>query len=149
MTRIRTTGFALGIAALACGAAVANPERALLRQSELRAGWEVVREAPVDPASDPDLRRWGVREKQVRHYTRDLAGRIQVCSVEIWSFESLSQATSAHVGFSFSGWQIDRVGRVLVMVHGLLRGRGLGPKRGVFPECGAIGTRIRARAADL
>ncbi len=149
MTRVRTTAFALGIAALACSSAVAQPERALLRQSELRAGWDVVREAPGDPASDPDLWGWGVREQHVRHYTRDLAGRIQVCSVEIWSFESLSQAASAHAGFRFPDWKIDRVGRLLVMVRGLVRGRGMGPKRGVFPECDAIGTRIRARAADL
>ena len=95
-----------------------------------------------------------MREQHVRHYTRDRAGRIQVCSVEIWSFESQRQAESAHAGFRFPGWKIDRVGRLLVMVRGLVQGRGMGPKRGVFPGNGLrllsgsptqpVATRIRS-----
>lgn len=141
------TALGLALAALSCASASAGPEAALLRQSELRAGWEVLREAPADPASDADLRGWGVTEQVARHYTRALPpGRAEVCSVEIWAFASEAQAEAAHAGFQYPDWQIDRAGRWLVMVRGLVLVRGTTPRRGVFPECGAIGRRVRARA---
>lgn len=116
-------------------------------------GWEVTAEASVTGAMDPDLREWGVREKRVRHYSRDHRGRIQVCSVELWEFESEGQATAAAAGFSYPGWRIDAIGRDLVMVHGLVRvgirpgGKGIA-QRGVFQECERIGARVRDRASS-
>lgn len=125
-----------------------SAEHALLQPRDLGAGWEVVREAPADPRSDPDLRRWGVVEQHVRHYTRDLRGRIQVCSVEVWGFASQEQASAAGRGFQYPDWQISSAGSLLVMARGLVRMRGRRPIRGVFPDCADIATRIRERAAS-
>ncbi len=126
--------------------AAADPEQVLLDARELGRGWDVVREAPVDPSRDPDLRGWGVREQHARHYTRDRHGSIQVCSVEVWAFGSIAQASAAERGFRYPDWQISRVGSLLVMVRGLTRTRGRRPQHGVFPDCDEIGSRIRARA---
>ena len=42
----------------------------------------MVREAPGDPRSDPDLVRWGVRAQSARHYTRYIGRRVQVSREE-------------------------------------------------------------------
>lgn len=139
---------ALG-ALLAAASAAADAEGVLLEARELSAGWEVVREAPSDPSRDPDLRGWGVREQHVRHYTRDLRGRAQVCSVEVWAFASIAQATAAAEGFSYPDWEISRAGSLLVMARGVVLVRGRRPSRGVFPECGLLVSRIVARAREL
>lgn len=142
----------LALCVLPCAAAVAagaDLERAFLAARELGHGWDVVREAPGDPSRDPDLVGWGVREQQVRHYTRDRLGVLQVCSVEIWRFASLEQARAAHAGFHYPGWKISRTGTLLVMLHGLSRPWGQVETRGVFAECGAIGSRILERASRL
>jgi hypothetical protein len=138
----------LAFSAQVAGASAADPERALLDAPEVGIGWEVVREAPSDPRRDPDLRGWGVREQHVRHYTRDLRGRIQVCSVEVWAFDSIAQAGAAEKGFQYPDWEISRTGSLLVMARGLVRTRGRRPSRGVFPECGAIASRILVRAGE-
>jgi hypothetical protein len=130
-----------------------GPERARspgaiwLRAAEIGAGWEVVREAPIDPAGDPDLVAWGVRAQDARHYTRDMAGTVQVCSVELWSFASVAQARAAHEGFAHPGWRIERVEDRLLMLRGLTLAPGSPPRRGVFADCRGIGDRIRLRAA--
>jgi hypothetical protein len=141
--------LAAAAAGLLAASAAADSERALLSQREVGAGFEVVLEAPVDPAADPDLRGWGVREKHVRHYTRDLRGAVEVCSIEVWAFASVDQASAAEAGFAYPGWQIAREGELLVMAHGLIRPRTGSPRRGVFEACGAIAARIRERAAAL
>lgn len=136
---------------LVAAAAGAGGESALLTADEVGLGWEIVREAPTDPARDPDLVRWGVREQHVRHYTRSRYGMAEVCSVEVWDFASTEQARAAEAGFQYPDWQISRAGMLLVMVRGLVRDRELKrpPVRGVFPDCDAIGSRIRARASGL
>lgn len=113
----------------------------LLGAHELR-GWDVLAEAPVGPHMDPDLAEWGVAEKRVRHYTRMRGGAVEVCSVEVWRFDSVAQATAAAQGFAFPDWRIDRVGAVLVMLHGRS-----GVRRGVFPACQRLGARVRDRAS--
>jgi len=132
---------------LLAGSAAADAERILLSQRDLPRGWEVVREAPGDPSGDADLRAWGVREQQARHYTRDRHGTIQVCSVEIWVFDSVAQAGAAESGFHYPDWQISRAGALLVLVRGLVRAPRQRPRRGVFPTCEDFGAQIRARAA--
>lgn len=141
LSRRLCTGLATLLAAMC---AHADPERALLRESELR-GWDVVAEAAADPSADPDLAAWGVEAQHVRHYTREHRGAVEVCSVEIWRFASDAQADAAARGFAYPDWRIDRVGTSLVMVRGLIHARGAAPVRGVFPECDGIGARIRAR----
>jgi hypothetical protein len=112
--------------------------------------WEVVKEAPVDAAADPDFLRWGVREKQVRHYThRNSAGLVRVCSVELWAFDSEGQARIAKENLSFPNWRFERRGPVLVMLHAVSRERGESAGHGVFPECERLGARIAARAETL
>jgi hypothetical protein len=140
---------AAAAAALLAASAAADSEHALLSQREVGAGFEVVLEAPVDPTADPDLREWGVREKHVRHYTRDLRGAVEVCSVEVWAFASVAQASAAEAGFAYPDWQISRAGSRLVMAHGLVRPRTGRPRRGMFAACDAIAERIRERAAAL
>jgi hypothetical protein len=141
------------LAAIALGlraaSATADAERALLGPRDVGAGFEVVLEAPIDPAADPDMRDWGVREKHVRHYTRDLRGNVEVCSVEVWAFASDEQASAAEAGFSYPDWQISRAGSLLVMAHGLVRPSVGSPRRGVFEACGAIAGRVLERAAAL
>lgn len=112
--------------------------------------WEVVVEAPEDPSQDPDLRRWGVRDKHVRHYThRDSSGRVRVCSVELWRFESEERARIARENLSYPNWRFERRGAVMVMLHAVIRERGERAGRGVFSECAALGRRIAARAEGL
>ncbi|MGH0033088.1 MAG: hypothetical protein ACQGVC_25135 [Myxococcota bacterium] len=129
---------------LASAAALASSD-ALLREREVR-GWDVVREAPVHASDDRDLAEWGVRVKHVRHYARKLGSDIQVCSVELWIFEDEGRAAAAAGGFHYPDWRIDRVGASLVMLHGSIRHRGGGGERGVFPDCEALGARVRDRA---
>lgn len=112
--------------------------------------WEAVKEAPEDPSQDPDLRRWGVREKRVRHYThRDSSGRVRVCSVELWRFEHEGSASIARDNLSYPNWRIERGGDVLVMLHAVSRERGERASHSVFSECAALGRRIAARAEGL
>jgi hypothetical protein len=109
-------------------------------------GWEVVREIPPDPKSDPDLVGWGVRALDTRHYTRHAGGRVEVCSVEIWQFENEARAEAAHAGFHYPDWQIDREGALLVMLRAVTMAPGVAPSRAVFADCRSLGERIRARA---
>lgn len=119
----------------------------LLDAAELGDGWELVREAPVDPSRDPDLVEWGVVAQRARHYTRDRAGTAEVCSLELWSFRTREQARAADAGFAFPGWQIERQGEILLMVRGLRRPPHGGAERGVFADCESLARRVRARLA--
>ncbi len=112
-------------------------------------GWDVVREAPGDPRRDPDLVRWGVRAQRARHYTRYAGPRVQVCSVEVWAFESDRHARAAEANFAYPDWRIAREGALLLMVRGLTQTRGEAPRRGVFADCELLGRRVRTRAARL
>jgi len=111
--------------------------------------WEVVPEASFDVSGDPDLVRWGLREKRVRHYThRNDTGGVRVCTVELWSFESEARARTAEENLSFPNWRFQRAGSLLVMLHAVSRQRDESASRGVFPECSRLGARIAARAAS-
>jgi hypothetical protein len=117
--------------------------------TEVGAGWDVVKEAPSDPKGDPDLVRWGVRAQRARHYTRDVYGAVQVCSIEVWAFEGPGLAHAAYQGISYPEWKFALEGSLLLMVRGLTHPRGAPPRRGVFDACGRLGERVRARAARI
>lgn len=108
--------------------------------------WEVVKEAPEDPSRDPDLVSWGVTAKETRHYTWHGAGGVRVCSAELWRFGNQGQAKLAEQNLSYPGWTFSRRGTLLIMMRGVSRGSGERARRGVFPECAALGERIAARA---
>jgi hypothetical protein len=112
-------------------------------------GWEGVRERSTDPALDPDLRSWKVRAQGARHYSRQGADGIEVCSVEIWAFESESAARNAEQGFAYPGWRFDRQGHLLVMLRGMRWARDGSSRNGLFPECLQLGDRTLARVAAL
>ena len=133
-------------------ASFASLEELFVPAREAGAGglWEAVKEAPEDPSLDPDLWRWGVREKRVRHYTqRSSSGRVRVCSVELWRFENVGSASIARANLSYPNWRFERGGAVLVMLPAVSRERGERARHGVFSECAALGRRIAGRAAGL
>jgi len=116
---------------------------------ELADGWESISEAPIAGTDDPDLQRWGVRERETRHYTRHRKREIEVCSVEIWFFASDAQAREALAGFAYPDWVIEREGALLVMLHGRRFDRDETPHRVVSAACREIGRLVRRRAARL
>ena len=137
---------------VALGASFSSLEQLFLPAREAGAAgvWEAVAEAPEDPSQDPDLVRWGVRDRRVRHYThRDASGRVRVCSVELWRFESEGSARIARENLSYPNWRFERSGAVMVMLHAVSRERGERASRGVFSECAALGRRIASRAEGL
>jgi hypothetical protein len=111
------------------------------------AEWEIVEEAPSDPAQDPDLRGGGVRALLARHYTRDRGGGSEVCSVEIWAFEDAKRLASARAHLERPGWRYHQEGSLLVMLRGVRFQRERGFQKGLFPDCERLGERIRARVA--
>jgi hypothetical protein len=112
-------------------------------------GWEGVKERSTDPARDPDLRAWKVRAQGARHYSRQGADGIEVCSVEIWAFASESAARNAEKGFSYPGWRFDRHGHLLVMLRGMRWARDGTSRNGLFPDCDLLGDRTSLRVAAL
>jgi hypothetical protein len=119
----------------------------LLPAAGVAGGWEVVDEAPTDPARDPDLLRWGVRAQRTRHYTRSDDGGVQVCSIEIWSFENTRRARLAHENFRHPGWHFERQEHLLIMLRAVTLLRE-GPSRtGLFADCRRLGALTSARAA--
>lgn len=156
MQVLRAVGFLLlaligGTGAFADGAPSSPASRLdqVLLPAAAVGGWDVVREAPGDPRSDPDLVRWGVRAQQARHYTRYAGPRVQVCSVEVWAFDSDQRARAAEANFAYPDWRIVREGALLLMLRGFTQTRGEPPRRGVFAECELLGRRVRTRAARL
>jgi hypothetical protein len=139
--RAQPTG--LGPAALG-----ATLERLLPEAHELAGRWEVVHEAAADPPADPDLREWGVRAVRARHYTRTGSDGVQVCSVELWAFETPASATRALAEIDYPSWRFAREGAVLVMVRGLTRPRRAPDRWEVFAECRALSDAIQRRVAE-
>jgi hypothetical protein len=131
----------------AAGLAGSHLEPLLLEANDVSAAWSVVGETPIDPIQDPDLVQWGVRAQRSRHYTRTSNGAVQVCSIELWSFEDTPHAQSAHENFSYPDWQIEREGQVLLMVRALTKRDGNLQDRTLFPGCLDLGKRVRLRAA--
>lgn len=111
------------------------------------AGWEIVEEAPSDPARDPDLRGSGVRALVARHYTRARGPRSEVCSVEIWAFDDAKRVATVRMGLDRPGWRYHQEGSLLVMLRGVIFQRGQGFQKGLFPDCERLGERIRVRVA--
>jgi hypothetical protein len=110
--------------------------------------WEIVGEAPVNVASDPQLVTLGVSAVDTWHYTRPLPGGSQVCSAEIWAFSSADAARRAARVVDYPGWRFLRQSHLLIMLRGTTFQRGEGFRKGLFPECHHIGERIGARAAQ-
>lgn len=92
---------------------------------------------------------WGVRAQRARHYTRHPGGVVQVCSVEIWAFESVGQARAGEENFAYPELQIVREGKLLLMTRAVTIERGKGERRSVFPACRELGEQARLRAARL
>ncbi|HEY5657361.1 MAG TPA: hypothetical protein VIY27_06190 [Myxococcota bacterium] len=111
------------------------------------AEWEIVEEAPSDPADDPELRDGGVLALAARHYTRGSGSRSQVCSVEIWAFDDAGRIAAARQGLARPGWRFHQEGNLLVMLRGVRFDLGQGFHKGLFPDCERLGERIRARVA--
>jgi hypothetical protein len=109
-------------------------------------GWELVSEAPVDPRQDPDLVRWGVRAQRTQHYTRHRGNTIQVCSVEVWAFDSDEHARTAQANVAFPGWRIEREASLLLMTRGVTRTAGRVARRGLFPDCSRLADHARSLA---
>lgn len=115
--------------------------------SELEGPWEIVREAPTDVSGDPVLLGWGVRAIDALHYTRHQGPVAQVCSVEIWAFESPDRAAAAERGFERPGWRFMLRGNLLVTLRAVTLERGVGTTRDLFADCSALGDRTVERAA--
>jgi hypothetical protein len=120
-----------------------------LPATALGAGWELVKEAPVDPRQDPELRAAGVQASQALHYTRPFRGGAEVCSVEIWSFSSAEAARRARAGIEREAWRIGVQGNLLVMLHGVTLQRGVGFRPGLRPVCIRLAELTEAHAASL
>lgn len=144
------------VALLACVSASARPplsDAQLLRilppAEAVRGGFDAVEEWPTDPANDPDLHRWGVRAQRARHYTRDTRTRadgIQVCSVEVWAFDSVARARDAHAAMAYPGWEFAHRGKVVLLARGLTRPPNKPPRRAVFDDCRRILQAAASRA---
>jgi len=124
-------------------------EQLMPAQGDVGTDWSVVLETPIDPIQDPDLLRWGVRAQRSRHYTRSEYGAVQVCSVEIWAFEDIPHARTAHDNFTYPNWRIVREGPVLVMARALTQKDGNPEDRTLFPDCLSLVERVRVRAARI
>jgi len=147
MLRLLPLAFVLCAGSAAAGGR--DLDRTWVPAESIGAGWEVTREAPGEPARDPDLVGWGVRAQQARHYSRHSRGVVEVCSVEIWEFASVGQARAAEAGFVYPDWHFARAGSLLLMSRSLVQARGRAPQRSLSADCVRIGERIRARAAQL
>ena len=114
---------------------------------DLDSPWEVVNEAPKSPARDEVMLDWGVRAVRALHYTRYEGPVSQVCSIEIWAFESADRAAAAERGFERPGWRFMRRGNLLVTLRAITLERGRGATRGIFDDCDRLGDRTSERAA--
>jgi hypothetical protein len=123
-------------------------EWALLEERDVAPGWKIMNEMPEDTSEDADLVEWGVVAKRVRHYRRKSGAASQVCSVELWAFESDARARLAHQNFEFPDWRIDRTGDTLVMLHAVTVPGGTS-ERTIYPDCEKLGKTVRARAAKF
>jgi hypothetical protein len=117
------------------------PDRAVL------GSWEVVREAPSNPARDPELHAAGVRAVQARHYTRSRGPISQVCSVEIWRFDDGERAAHAAQRIEIPRWRFLQRGNLLISLRAVTLEREVGSRSGLFPDCHRLGERTGERAA--
>ena len=108
-----------------------------------------MREAPSNPADDPDLHAAGVRAVHSLHYTRARQGGSEVCSLEIWGFASAEAARRAQAGIVQPAWRFARSGNLLMMSRGVIFSRADGFRPGLLPECHRLADLAEARASDL
>jgi hypothetical protein len=116
---------------------------------ELGADWETVREAPSDPAQDPELAAAGVVAVQSLHYGRPLRGGAETCSLEVWGFASAAAARRTRGQVGFPGWRFGLRGNLLWMVHGVAFSPAHGFRPGLLPECQRLADLAEARAGAL
>lgn len=122
-----------------------SPEAILPSASEVAGRWSIVEETPADLTTDPDLAGWGVRAQRARHYTRNSVDGAQVCTVEVWIFETESSARWAAERFEYPQWKIERSGPVLVLYHAVTLSE-RGALRRIFGDCQHLGEATLARA---
>jgi hypothetical protein len=131
--------------ALAEARGVPRLEALFLEVRDLPPGWEIVAEAPEDVASDPDLRRAGVRERRATHYTRARGRRSEACSVELWSFADDARAERAQHMLPQDVARVQRIGPILLSLRCNTLVRERGSSELVSHECAAIADEIAAR----
>lgn len=107
--------------------------------------WEVLHEAP-SAASAAERSERGLRGSQARHYTRARGPVSEVCTLELWLFDSAARAAAAAAGFEREGWIRHAEGALLVLAHGVRLERHVGSRRGLVPGCAALAERTRERA---
>jgi Domain of unknown function (DUF4124) len=107
--------------------------------------WEIVEEAPSDPAGNPDLWAQGVRTLAARHYTRGRGRTAQACSLEIWAFVSAEAAKSTLAVYAPEGWQMALHRNLLLQLHGVTLELGAAPRKGIAPECASLLSLATAR----
>ncbi len=115
--------------------------------SALGAGWELVKEAPEDPAADPELWGAGLRAVAARHYAQGEPGRSRVCSVEIWAFSNAEGPGRVSPFVARPKWQLHSDGNLLVILRGVTLSPSGGFQPGIFSECQRIGELTHARVA--
>ncbi len=115
---------------------------------ELGSDWESVREAPSDPADDPELRAAGVSAAHSLHYTRARQGGSEVCSLEIWAFATGAAARSAQATMNEPLWRIALRGNLLITLRGVTLSRAKGFQPGLLPECHRLADLTEAGASE-
>ena len=88
-----------------------------------------------------------VRSQRARHYTRSDDGNVQVCSVEIWGFETARHARLAHENFRYPDWHFERQEHLLIMLRAVTLRRDAPSRRDLFADCRRLGALTSARAA--
>jgi hypothetical protein len=115
---------------------------------ELGGEWDSVREAPSNPADDPELVASGVRATQSLHYTRARRGGSEVCSMEIWSFATAAAARRAQAEIAQPGWYLVQRGNLLMLSRGVSFSRVDGFRPGLLPECHRLADLTDAGAGE-
>lgn len=124
----------------------APADRPLLEIFASGTGWEVLDEPLESPVADPQLRQLGLRASQARHYTRARGPVSEVCTVELWAFESEAQASAAARAFEREGWYRVAAGALVVLAHGVRLERMVGSREGLVPGCTQLAKATQARA---
>jgi len=116
---------------------------------DLGIDWGSVREAPSDPAQDPELHASGVLATHSLHYTRAHQGRSEVCSLDVWGFASGAAARRALAEIEQPAWRLALRGNLLMMLRGVTFSRTEGFHPGLLPECHRLADLTEARASAL
>jgi hypothetical protein len=115
---------------------------------ELGSDWDSVREAPANPADDPELRAAGVSAAHSLHYTRAGQGGSEVCSLEIWAFATGEAARRAQAAMDEPLWRVALRGNLLITLRGVTLSREEGFRPGLLPECHRLADLTEAGASE-